>query len=408
MGLKEMFLLLFVLLSLGNSGNGVEGRGSISLSKEEDLEIERQLKIINKPAVKTIKDGYGQIFSCVDINKQPAFDHPLLMNHKIQMGPGSLPKVIKDKKASSLGVSLKVGLKDGGCPLGTVPIRRITKEELKRAKSSPNIGKGYPSNAQDPSNDEGKFRFELQSTYKDGGAEFGSRAVLNTWQPKITGNQSSGSLVILRDESPPEQTRSIHAGWLVSNGLYHDFLPHLSTAWTNDNHQKTGCYDSLCPGFVQISRDLPVGIGLSPTSIYNGTQYYIIVTVYKDLLSEAWWLLYGDEKKKVGYWPKVLFNSTFADHADVAQWGGIVYNAGVLPWPEMGSGHKPEINQQYRTACYIGGVNFIDKNGDSIPFTKENPYRIIASSPCYEFFHDIQVPGENYAVLFGGPGGNNC
>ncbi|XP_077251425.1 protein neprosin-like [Tasmannia lanceolata] len=161
-------------------------------------------------------DGYGQIFSCVDINKQPAFDHPLLMNHKIQMGPGSLPKVIKDKKASSLGVSLKVGLKDGGCPLGTVPIRRITKEELKRAKSSPNIGKGYPSNAQDPSNDEGKFRFELQSTYKDGGAEFGSWAVLNTWQPKITGNQSSGSLVILRDESPPEQTRSIHAGWLVS------------------------------------------------------------------------------------------------------------------------------------------------------------------------------------------------
>ncbi|XP_077214147.1 protein neprosin-like [Tasmannia lanceolata] len=408
MGLKEMFLVLFLLLSLTINGNGVEGKGSTSLSKEEDMEIERLLKIINKPAVKTIKDGYGQIFSCVDIEKQPAFDHPLLMNHKIQMGPGSLPKVIKDKKASSLGVSLKIGLKDGGCPLGTVPIRRITKEELKRAKSSPNFEKGYPSNAQDPSNDQAKFHFALQSKDKDGDAVFGSRAVLNTWQPNILGNQSSSSLVILRDASPPEQTRSIHAGWVVSSALYHNFLPHLSTAWTNDNHQKTGCYDVLCPGFVQISRDLPLGIGVSPTSIYDGTQYYIILTVYKDPLSEAWWLLYGDEKKKVGYWPKVLFNSTFADHADVVQWGGIVYNAGVLPWPEMGSGHNAKINTEYRKDCYIGGMNLIGKDGDVHPVTMDTPRRIITSSPCYEFYFGFRVPGVNYAVLFGGPGGNNC
>lgn len=26
----------------------------------------------------------GDIIDCVDINKQPAFDHPLLKNHKIQ------------------------------------------------------------------------------------------------------------------------------------------------------------------------------------------------------------------------------------------------------------------------------------------------------------------------------------
>ncbi|XP_077251427.1 uncharacterized protein LOC143890601 [Tasmannia lanceolata] len=157
MSLKEMFLLLFLLLSFGIIGNIAEGRGSISLSKEEDLELERQLKIINKPAIKTIKTRYGQIFSCVDINKQPAFDHPLLMNHKIQMAPGSLPKVIKDKKASSLDVSLKIGFKNGGCPVGTVPIRRIKKEDLIRAKSSRNFVQGYPSNAQAPSKVGGNF-----------------------------------------------------------------------------------------------------------------------------------------------------------------------------------------------------------------------------------------------------------
>ena len=33
--------------------NGVEG--DMSLSKEEELELEKQVKIINKPAVKTIQ-----------------------------------------------------------------------------------------------------------------------------------------------------------------------------------------------------------------------------------------------------------------------------------------------------------------------------------------------------------------
>ncbi|XP_077245950.1 protein neprosin-like [Tasmannia lanceolata] len=417
LGLKEMFLLLFLLLSLSINGNVVEGRGSISLSKEEDLEIERLLKIINKPAVKTIEDGYGQTFSCVDINKQPAFDHPLLKNHKIQMGPGSLPKVIKDKKASSLGMSLKIGLKNGGCPPGTVPIRRIKKEDLIRAKSSPNFGKGYPSNPQGP--DSAKFhltnknvfiaQFAFQSTYKNRRKPFGSRAVLNVWQPKIIGHQNSASLVILLDGSPPEEIRSIHAGWIVNKGVYGNYLPHLSTSWTNDGHRETGCYDVFCPGFVQVSRDLPVGIPFSPTSVYNGTQYFIILTVYKDSEKGDWWLFYDNDRKQVGYWPRALFNSTFSEYADILQWGGIVYNAGIKPWPEMGSGHMPSDDQQYMKACYIGGMQMLLYRGGAIRIETDTPRRLIQTSPsCYPVKTDGSVPDENYAILLGGPGGNNC
>ncbi|TXG46639.1 hypothetical protein EZV62_027861 [Acer yangbiense] len=43
-----------------------------------------KLKLLNKPAVKSIKSEDGDIIDCVDINKQPAFDHPALRNHKIQ------------------------------------------------------------------------------------------------------------------------------------------------------------------------------------------------------------------------------------------------------------------------------------------------------------------------------------
>ncbi|XP_077251428.1 protein neprosin-like [Tasmannia lanceolata] len=254
------------------------------------------------------------------------------------------------------------------------------------------------------------FLFAVQSTLTDQGRQYGSRAALNLWEPKIIGNQNSASFTIVRDASPLDQIHSIQVGWMVNNALYHDFHPHLSTAWTNDNYGKTGCNDVVCPGFVQVSRDTPLGVRLSPSSDYNGTQHYIIVTVYKDPVNKDWWLLYGDDNQKVGYWPKALFNSTFADYADVLQWGGIVYNDGVLPWPEMGSGHKPDIDQEYRKSCYIGGMNFIDINGDSHAVSDALPRVMVRTSPsCYDiWFATSEVPGEDYAILFGGAGGNNC
>ncbi|XP_042401030.1 uncharacterized protein LOC121991069 [Zingiber officinale] len=54
------------------------------LSEVEEKELEIQLKSLNKPYVKSFKDKYGITFDCVDIYKQPAFDHPLLKNHTLQ------------------------------------------------------------------------------------------------------------------------------------------------------------------------------------------------------------------------------------------------------------------------------------------------------------------------------------
>uniref|UniRef100_A0A2N9GWH5 Neprosin PEP catalytic domain-containing protein n=1 Tax=Fagus sylvatica TaxID=28930 RepID=A0A2N9GWH5_FAGSY len=47
-------------------------------------EVDRKLKLLNKPAIKSIKSEDEDIIDCVDIYKQPAFDHPALRNHKIQ------------------------------------------------------------------------------------------------------------------------------------------------------------------------------------------------------------------------------------------------------------------------------------------------------------------------------------
>ncbi|KAI9106388.1 hypothetical protein K1719_021916 [Acacia pycnantha] len=40
------------------------------------LDVDATLKLLNKPAVETIKSEDGDIIDCVDIFKQPAFDQP--------------------------------------------------------------------------------------------------------------------------------------------------------------------------------------------------------------------------------------------------------------------------------------------------------------------------------------------
>ncbi|BAT05400.1 Os08g0411100 [Oryza sativa Japonica Group] len=67
----------------GTAGSNAAAR-SLVLSNEDDLALERELMMLNKPYVKSFKDSYGVVFDCVDIYRQPAFDHPLLKNHKLQ------------------------------------------------------------------------------------------------------------------------------------------------------------------------------------------------------------------------------------------------------------------------------------------------------------------------------------
>ncbi|XP_077251413.1 protein neprosin-like [Tasmannia lanceolata] len=186
----------------------------------------------------------------------------------------------------------------------------------------------------------------------------------------------------------------------------------------NDDYRTTGCDDVLCPGFVQVSKDITVGVRFTPSSVYNGTQHYVILTVYRDPVSKDWWLLYGDDNQKVGYWPKAIFPSTFADHVDIVQWGGYMYIVTVL---NLGLRWGVAINQllkvnidlqvsksEYRFASYIGGMKLFDVRGMTyIPITSRTPLAIIQTSPCYKCQVDGEVPGEDYAIFFRGPGGNN-
>ncbi|KAM6579816.1 hypothetical protein CsatA_003590 [Cannabis sativa] len=94
-----------------------------STSLDEEKLIDFKLKLLNKPPLKTIKSSDGDIIDCIDIYKQPAFDHPALKNHTIQ------------------SVVFQTWQKNGGfCPEGSVPIRRIQRKDLVRLGNS-NVGR---------------------------------------------------------------------------------------------------------------------------------------------------------------------------------------------------------------------------------------------------------------------------
>ncbi|XP_070034931.1 protein neprosin-like [Nicotiana tomentosiformis] len=177
------------------------------LSKKDNEELGRQLKLLNKPAIKTIKTEYGDIYDCVDFYQQPAFDHPLLKNHTYypQMKP-SFSLLKRDKESSTSNSSFKMGLKDGGCPMGTVPIRRTTKEDLIRERR---FNASYAR---------GTFHFALEQTSNDPRNQIsGAGTTASMYNPKVLPNQWSASVVKVQNGRD-----QIQAGWRVDPILYGD------------------------------------------------------------------------------------------------------------------------------------------------------------------------------------------
>ncbi|KAL5978464.1 hypothetical protein ACLOJK_029581 [Asimina triloba] len=229
------------------------GSDATNVTSEEYLELRRQLKSLNKPAVKSIKTAHGDILDCVDIYKQPALDHPLLKDHKIQMWPTSFPKRSEGMKNSSAsGMEIRVELPDGGCPQGTVPIRRTRMQDLLRIKSLPKLkNKAINENW-------------VSVQTPGGGPYYGARADMNVWNPWV-GN---------------EKQLSLEQFWIVG-GDNDDVINTVEAGWMADGYQQTGCYNTFCPGFVQVSRDVIPGSPIVPISIYDGNQYHIVLQAFQ-------------------------------------------------------------------------------------------------------------------------------
>ncbi|XP_047324664.1 uncharacterized protein LOC124928180 [Impatiens glandulifera] len=194
MGIK---ISIFVIICL--VGNCFEV-GAILLSNKEDLELEKQLRLINKPSLATITTFYGDVYDCIDFYKQPAFDHILLKNHTFypQMDYKYVNKNNSNNSSSINARPFKI-FKEGGCPVGSVPIRRTTKADLIREKKY--LSKFESLERANPD-------VAIVQTSKGYGPFNGAGMIAGVYKPKASGLQYSGVRLRLQNNED-----LIQIGW---------------------------------------------------------------------------------------------------------------------------------------------------------------------------------------------------
>ncbi|CAL5404438.1 unnamed protein product [Camellia sinensis] len=315
--------------------NGIEGDWR-SLTKEEDLELEEQLKHLNKPAVKTI-----------------------------QMKPTSSPNGSRHQVSSKDSKPLHVGLKGGGCPVGTVPIRRTTKEDLIREKLASKI---------------------MTPADGIGGADY---AIVET----IDGpNKYSGASAVLSVHQP-----GVRVGWRVDPTLFGDSSSRL---FIYTNAGQSHCFNTNCPGFVIVDTDIPLGSVIEEVSIPGETPIELEIHILQDLVNGNWWL--GVANTNVGFWPKSILGGGLANLASHAEWGGEVFSPPGIPKPAMGGGQfligSTRYDAYFRTIALKS-----PSGGDINPHT----YEFTNSRKLYDV-KDEENKGVYFGhlVLYGGPAGS--
>lgn len=409
------------------------------LASSASLRVQQHLKRLNKPAISTIESPDGDMIDCILISQQPAFDHPLLKDHKIQMKPGyyaeeplSQEEVVqegKEEERRGRFARWRFGSKPPGkskqhtnsghqlwhqigssCPEGTIPIRRTTERDLLRTKSQMHeYGRKFhhppkPSAVSAASLDETGHQHAIG--YVQGGKYYGAKANINVWNPSIqVSNEFSLSQMWVLAGSFNNDLNSIEAGWQVSPDLYGDNNTRLFIYWTSDSYQATGCYNLLCSGFVQVSNEIAMGATIAPISSYDNHQYDITILIWKDPKEGNWWMQFGN-KYILGYWPAALFTS-LSKAASMVEWGGEVVNSqpgGVHTSTQMGSGHFP--SEAFGKSSYFSHLLIVDANNNLV---SSGDVSTFAERPtCYDVQASSSHDWGNY-FYYGGPGRNqNC
>ncbi|KAM7272851.1 hypothetical protein ACFE04_027515 [Oxalis oulophora] len=400
--MKARLSLLLVLVLMTTSAVCAISRQN---NKQELLD---HLKRLNKPYVKTIKSSDGDIIDCVNLADQPAFDHPLLMNHTIQLSPSFGPDQKKENDKNDGAESFtQLWQLNGTCPQGTIPIIRTKKRDLLRASSIEAFGKKSNSTVPRPRfvrKDAARPGHEYAIAYVLGGKYYGTKAMLNVWEPHVEKEtEFSISQFWLVGGSPAHDT--IEAGWHVDPQTNGDYQTRFFIYWTSDGYQYTGCYNLRCQGFVQTNNKVVVGGTIHPLSTYDGdNRFGITLSFWKDPHTNNWWLKYDEEN--VGYWPASLF-TILADSASEVQWGGEVLlhkPDGKHSTTQMGSGHFAE--EGVRKASYIKNMQLVDEYNNLRDASNIVTYE---SEPnCYNVKYFNAFDQGKY-VFFGGPGRNpNC
>ncbi|XP_043705201.1 uncharacterized protein LOC122655014 [Telopea speciosissima] len=381
--------------------------GNIKPTKKNS-EDDKKVEFPNRPPIKSIQSEDGDIIDCIEMHKQPAFDHPSLQNHIIQMKPSYDPIIdtTMKKEDSSMTIISQLWQRSGSCPVGTVPIRRIQKRDhLLGANSLQKYGRKSPYvvHASNKTENQEIKHIKTRTSYyphvnrsdalliTQGYNYIGAKGDINVWNPKVESDDEYSTAQIWLKNGPSCCFESVESGWVVNPSLYGDRRTRLFSYWSVsllkhnemkkwrkktwmasqparfymivhevDASKETGCFDLVCSGFVQTSHEIALGASIDPVSAEFGPQYDIAIYIYMDTNTRNWWLQYGDEIN-IGYWPAEILG-LLKHSATYVEWGGEVYSS-KIGHPKhtataMGSGNFAW--DLFGSASYITHIRILD------------------------------------------------
>jgi hypothetical protein len=364
-------------------------------------------------AAHSFVDANGSIFDCMPVEKQYSLrgktaavaSPPDLPTDRYAAQPPSPAKHIVQLHASltdPLGNTMLA-------PEGTVPVRRLTFENLARfrtlreffQKSPGRTGSAAPPGAGGSGSPAvaatHRWAHAAQAVNNLGGASF-----INVWDPAIGANQVFSLAQHWYVGGGGSGLQTAEVGWQVYPQLYGNTKPVFFIYWTADDYTSTGCYNLSCQAFVQTNNKWAIGGALAPWSVSGGAQQEIKFAYY--LHQNNWWLYAGGETgaDAVGYYPTSIYRGgAMATQASEIDYGGEV--VGTTSWPAMGGGAFANAGWQH--AAYQRDINYFPTAGGRATAA----LTASATSPqCYTASMVKYNAPWNETIWFGGPGGNNC
>jgi hypothetical protein len=314
----------------------------------------------------------GQIIDCIPTEQQPSL-------RRSGSGPAA-PPVLPAAQGSARGTSppaqqvepqLCAGRRDelGNeqcCPNGTIPMRRITLDEMSRFEKLTDFfqkgqrGKGHPSLLRE--DDAGVYRYAHAYQVVN---NYGGSSWLNLWRPNpAPGYHSLSQHWYSGGKGSNLQT--VECGWQVAPAHYHTDDAVLFIFWTADGYQTTGAYNLEKPGFVQVISTTVLGVGWARYSVRDGDQYEIRLQWYRDPANGNWWLYQeaNGVTTAIGYYPRSLYGAgQMANFATQIDYGGEV-NSNTGQTGQMGSGAFAA--EGFRRAAYQRAIWYFPISGDPL------------------------------------------
>lgn len=350
----------------------------------------------------------GQVFDCIPLMQQPSVRQLGLS------GIATPPPTASGDTASEDALPAAEKTVDAfgnpqQCAAGTIPMRRITLQELSRYRTLAEFFRKYPPGAmQDDSNGIDTSAHRWAHAY-DFPFNWGGEAVHSVFRPAVMTRLSevfslSQQWYSGKFSGSPSQTAEV--GWQVYPAKWGNLNPTVFIYWTRDDYKNSGCYNLDCAGFVQVSSRHPLGAALRPPGVVGGAQReeYFAYRLYQG----GWWVAVGPTKAEsvwVGYYPTKIYGRGqmyyYATEFDI---GGETVGSGR--WPGMGSGQWA--TRGFRYAAYDRNIQYRDSN-NLLYAPRLTPVVNGANTHnCYAITTPSYTSSWLTNFYFGGPGGTKC